>query len=505
MSFLAAIYVVFASLVSRVRFRFGIHFWRVASVMANANPLIGVGHNAYNVAYDFSAGQDGRGRSVHSACFGVVAKQGYARLTFFVSVFVLALTFARRPRRVALKNESLADVAKFATAVEASLMTYAAGACFVPVQYLEMFWHIVGLAIALDWMTGDPRFAGRPSTRRPPIRRAPPGWPSRLDAEDVDDRDEVVAEALTHVEEPPPAVEGGRQRLRLGAGREVRGVGVGAEEPRKKYISIRSEETIAPAGVRRVSKRWASPQSHALAVVLALILCCCQGGGSQVAHVQARPVAPAITAAPGVYALGMGTRRLRDLVNRDGMLVIPKQASRWPLPLIVLLHGGGGTAEHFRSKFRLADEYGVVMLVLDSRHNTWDGIDGPFGPDVMALDAALRFTFARVAIDPRKIALSGVSDGGAYALSLGIANGDLFTHLVAVSPGFYAPPAQPIGRPRIFLAHGTRDNVYSVAGTRGRIAPRLKDAGYDVTYFEYDGPHWVTDEAARRVLEWLVR
>ena len=252
--------------------------------------------------------------------------------------------------------------------------------------------------------------------------------------------------------------------------------------------------------------RRAAPQSHALVVVLALLLYSCQGGGSQVTRVQARPVAPAITAAPGVYGLGMGTRRLRDLANRDGTLVIPKQAaSQRPLPLIVLLHGGGGTAEDFRSKFPLADEYGVVMLALDSRHNTWDGIDSPFGPDVMALDAALQFTFERVAIDPKKIALGGVSDGGAYALSLGIANGDLFTHLVAVAPGFYAPPAPPIGQPRLFLAHGTRDNVYSVAGTRERLAPRLKDAGYDVTYFEFDGPHWMTEEAARRVLEWLVR
>jgi predicted esterase len=33
----------------------------------------------------------------------------------------------------------------------------------------------------------------------------------------------------------------------------------------------------------------------------------------------------------------------------------------------------------------------------------------------------------------------------------------------------------------------------------------LKDAGYDVTYFEFNGPHWVTEEAARRALEWLVR
>lgn len=266
-----------------------------------------------------------------------------------------------------------------------------------------------------------------------------------------------------------------------------------------------SEETRSATDVHRVSKRWAS-QLHTLVLASILILCSCQGDGPQVTRVEVRPVAPATTTAPGVYRLGMGTRRLRDLVNRDGTFVIPRQAaSRRPLPLIVLLHGGGGAAEDFRSKFPLADEYGVVMLALDSRHNTWDGIDSPFGPDVKALDAALRFTFERVAIDPKKIALGGVSDGGAYALSLGIANGDLFTHLAAVSPGFYAPPAPPIGWPQIFLAHGTRDNVYSVAGTRGRIVPRLKDAGYNVTYFEFDGPHWMTEEAARRVLEWLVR
>ena len=261
---------------------------------------------------------------------------------------------------------------------------------------------------------------------------------------------------------------------------------------------------MAAADVRRLLKRCAWP-SHVFVVVSALILGSCQGDGPQVTRVQARPIAPTTPIGPGTHQLGMSARRLRDFVNRDGTLVIPRQtASRQPLPLIVLLHGGGGAAEDFRSKFSLADEYGVVMLALDSRDNTWDGIDSPFRPDVVAIDAALRHTFERVAIDPKRIALGGLSDGGAYALSLGIANGDLFTHLVAVSPGYYAPPAPPIGRPRIFLAHGTRDNVYSVAGTRGRIVPQLRDAGYDVTYFEFDGPHWVTEEAARRALEWLV-
>ena len=146
---------------------------------------------------------------------------------------------------------------------------------------------------------------------------------------------------------------------------------------------------------------------------------------------------------------------------------MPRQAAQpRPLPLIVLLHGGGGRAEDFRHMFPLAEEFGVAMLALDSRHNTWDGIDSPFGPDVQFIDAALRYTLERVAVDPARIALGGMSDGGAYSLSLGLVNGDLFTHLVAVAPGFYDPPAPTAGRPRIFVAHGTRDNVYSATGSR---------------------------------------
>jgi phospholipase/carboxylesterase len=232
----------------------------------------------------------------------------------------------------------------------------------------------------------------------------------------------------------------------------------------------------------------------------------CGPTGPSVTRVQARPIAPTRTIGPGEHSLGMATIRLRDAAMRDGRLIVPRQAApQRPLPLIVLLHGGGGRAEDFRAMFPLAEEFGVAMLALDSRHNTWDGIDSPFGPDVRSIDAALRYTFERVAIDPQKIALGGLSDGGAYALSLGMVNGDLFTHLVAVAPGFFAPPAPLEGRPRIFVAHGIHDNVYNVAGSRRNIVPQLKSAGYDVTYYEFDGPHWVTDDAARHALQWFVQ
>jgi len=237
-----------------------------------------------------------------------------------------------------------------------------------------------------------------------------------------------------------------------------------------------------------------------LAVAYSLTVCC-GPAGPIVTRVKARPAAPTIAIEPGEHPLGLGPPKTR----RDGTLYIPRTAASHAVPLLVLLHGGGGRANYFRFTFPLAEELGVVVLTLDSRDNTWDGIDSPYGPDVVFLDTALRHTFQRVAIDPRRVALGGISDGASYALSLGMANGDLFTHLVAVSPGFIAPPSPQVGRPVIFVAHGTRDNVYSVDGTRRHIVPRLKDSGYDVTYREFDGPHSMLPPTAREVMEWLVR
>ena len=176
-----------------------------------------------------------------------------------------------------------------------------------------------------------------------------------------------------------------------------------------------------------------------------------------------------------------------------------------PRPLLMLLHGGAGRADDFRYTFPIAENHKVVILAIDSRDNTWDGVDSPFGPDVRFIDRALQHAFASVAIDPARVAIGGVSDGGLYALSIGLVNGDLFTHVVAVAPGRYSLVAPPVGRPRILVAHGTNDNVYATFLSRGLVVPKLRDAGYDVTYREFDGPHSMPPAVTREVLEWLVR
>lgn len=279
----------------------------------------------------------------------------------------------------------------------------------------------------------------------------------------------------------------------------------GCQRPLKKHVMregmVHQQVEYGPASMGVI-------RGYIIVLVCALV-CGCGSTGPEVTQIEARPDMPTVAIEPGEHPLGLGGLRLvnRSLIHRDGLLYIPSKSPSYPspMPLLVWLHGGGGKADSYRYIFPLAEELGVVVLVVEARHNTWDGIDSPFGPDVLFIDAALHHTFERVQIDPQRIGLGGLSDGASYALALGRDNGDLFTHLIAIAPGRLEPPAPPIGKPKIFVGHGIRDNVYNVRDSRNRIVPQLRGAGYDVRYLEFDGPHWMPPSIAREVLEWLVR
>jgi phospholipase/carboxylesterase len=170
---------------------------------------------------------------------------------------------------------------------------------------------------------------------------------------------------------------------------------------------------------------------------------------------------------------------------------------------VLALHGAGGDAKNgLAPMLELAERWGLIVLAPDSRDFTWDMVIGEFGPDVAFIDDALAHTFEHCAVDRARLAIEGFSDGASYALSLGLANGDLFSHIVAFAPGFMSPPAQ-VGRPRIFVAHGTRDTVLPIDRCSRRLVPTLEHAGYEVTYREFDGPHTVPPDIAAAAVRWL--
>ena len=207
-----------------------------------------------------------------------------------------------------------------------------------------------------------------------------------------------------------------------------------------------------------------------------------------------RPLLPAARGAPGVHRLPAGA-------GRAPLLFVPASYSdnaAWPL--VVSLHGAGGVPDRGLSLLQaLADKERFLVLAPASHRQTWDLIVDSFGPDVQALDSALQWTFERYCVKPDVLAIGGFSDGASYALSVGVINGDLFTHVLAFSPGFLRA-LKPHGRPKIYVSHGTGDRVLPIDACSRRIVPQLKRAGYDVTYKEFEGGHTVPEEQRREAV-----
>lgn len=201
-----------------------------------------------------------------------------------------------------------------------------------------------------------------------------------------------------------------------------------------------------------------------------------------------------------------GLQPLKLEGKRDGFIYVPARYSAdRPTPLMLMLHGAGGDARHSISLLRhLADKAGLILLAPDSRQQTWDVIMSGYGPDVAYIDGALEQTFGRYNVDPARLAIGGFSDGASYALSLGITNGDLFTHLIAFSPGFMSPASEH-GSPAIFISHGTRDAVLPIEACSRKIVARVKRAGYRVRYREFDGPHTVPPEIGGEAIDWFLK
>ena len=201
---------------------------------------------------------------------------------------------------------------------------------------------------------------------------------------------------------------------------------------------------------------------------------------------------------PGVQELGL-------FKERDATLVVPRSVDpQRPTPLMVLFHGGGGSAQKIMPMMRdHAEREGFLLLVPQSLFPTWDIVIGGNGPDRQRLDEALAYVSSRFTLDPTRIAFAGHSDGGSYTLSLGPTNGHFVTHMIVSSAGFMSIFMQS-GAPKVFISHGTRDEQIPIDRS-GRVhSAKLSEAGYDVTYVEYDGPHAWQPEIAQRSVDFFL-
>ncbi len=191
--------------------------------------------------------------------------------------------------------------------------------------------------------------------------------------------------------------------------------------------------------------------------------------------------------------------------ERDALLYVPESAAKFDqAPLVLSLHGASRDANRGISLLQtLADEHGFLLLAPATPGGTWDLITGPGGRDAKFINQSLIRTFELREIDAARIAMAGFSDGASCALSLGLANGDLFSAVLGYSPGFIVD-LQRVVKPPVIISHGTVDQVLPIDECSRRIVPQLKREGYRVTYQEFEGKHELPPAVASQAMRWFM-
>ena len=213
-------------------------------------------------------------------------------------------------------------------------------------------------------------------------------------------------------------------------------------------------------------------------------------------RLEARPRAHAEPCAPGEY-------ELRITPGRRALMRVTPPTSTRPGALLIALHGAGsggapGGLYAFRGAWTVP---GLVIVAPAAARSAWTlgATDAGF------VDRALQGALARCRVDPRRVPVGGFSSGAGMALWLGLANGDLFRGVIALSGGG-ALPDERVGKPSVFVAHGTLDDVIPVELGGDAVVRELRDAGYDVRYRRFRGGHKVLPPIARAaVVSTLVR
>jgi phospholipase/carboxylesterase len=176
-------------------------------------------------------------------------------------------------------------------------------------------------------------------------------------------------------------------------------------------------------------------------------------------------------------------------------------------PLVMALHGGSGNGRGFLwSWLRDARSQGAILVAPTATGNTWAlmGEDADTANLARILDAVR----SRWNVDPTRLLLSGMSDGGTFCYVTGLETVSPFTHLAPVSATFHPLMAEMADADRlrglpVYLVHGRLDWMFPVQVAR-QTRDALAAAGADVTYRELDDlSHCYPREMNAPILNWL--
>ena len=184
-------------------------------------------------------------------------------------------------------------------------------------------------------------------------------------------------------------------------------------------------------------------------------------------------------------------------------------------PLVMALHGGSGNGRNFLwSWLRDARSRGAILIAPTATANasnsktTWALMgDDTDTPNLVSILDAVR---SRWNVDPQRMLLTGMSDGGTFCYVTGLDNASPFTHLAPVAATFHPLMAEIADAERlrglpIHIVHGKLDWMFPVQVAR-QTQQVLSAAGADVVYRELDDlSHTYPREINAEILNWLNR
>ena len=192
-------------------------------------------------------------------------------------------------------------------------------------------------------------------------------------------------------------------------------------------------------------------------------------------------------------------------------------------PLVILMHGYGSNMSDLVPLVPMISREGCLFAFpnapirldfgLGMVGYAWSApLEADFDADGRAenlLEAMVEDVISRYGVEEGRVVIGGFSQGGMMALRHGLRHPNRFPGIAALSSRLPSPdlpdvPANPSYTQRIFIAHGTLDDVISVH--EGRAAhDALSRAGYPAEYHEYHMAHQITHEVIADLSTWLAK
>ncbi len=177
---------------------------------------------------------------------------------------------------------------------------------------------------------------------------------------------------------------------------------------------------------------------------------------------------------------------VRDRAYRYSLSVPQSYEPTRAYALVVCLHGAGFTGEAYLDRWKSRLGEGYILVCPTYPAGAWFTRRAE---DLVL--ATVRAVQQRYRIDPNRIFLSGMSNGGIGAWLIGMHHAPMFAGLAPMASGIddvLFPFLENLRATPVYIIHGSQDQVMPVELSR-KLAGELKNLGYPFIYREHDRTH----------------